>query len=143
MEILPFPVSVMCPAKVEVAGTRVMSRDKPHRPSLFNSVQRKFRNSPIPHKSLYHSYIQPPFWTEHHGPSYSQTTNIGDGNSNCGNMAGSFNTTSMSDKDARIMCWLSPPEPNTRHQSVRTDTVDSMVLGIGFWKQASFGSGRG
>jgi len=35
----------------------------------------------------------------------------------------------MSDDDVRIMRWLSPLEPNIRHQGVRTERFDS----IGDW----------
>ena len=60
--------------------------------------------------------------------SLMQSVSFGDGNANCGNISGSFNTN-MSDEDARIMCWLSPLEPNKRHQGVRTDRFD----GVGDW----------
>ena len=49
-----------------------------------------------------------------------QSVSIGDGNANCGNISGSFNTY-MSDEDTQIMRWLSPLEPNKRHQGVRTN----------------------
>ena len=59
-----------------------------------------------------------------------QAVNIGEGNAHCGNIIGSFNNTFyMSDEDAQIMRWLSPLEPNNRHQSVRTDRFD----GVGDW----------
>jgi len=53
----------------------------------------------------------------------AQTTiTIGDSNINCGNIISSFNHTFYkSDEDAKIMRWLSPLEPNNRHQSVRSD----------------------
>ena len=35
----------------------------------------------------------------------------------------------MPDEDARIMHWLSPLEPNIRHQGVRDDRLD----GVGDW----------
>ena len=62
---------------------------------------------------------------------HGQWANIGDGNSNCGNVTGSFNNTTVykSDEDAQIMRWLSPLEPNTRHQGVRTERFD----GVGDW----------
>jgi len=53
---------------------------------------------------------------------------LGDGNVNSGNINDSFNTY-MSDEDGKIMPWLSPLEPNHRHQSVCTDRFD----GIGDW----------
>jgi len=61
--------------------------------------------------------------------SHMLSTSFGDGNSNCGNISGSFNNTYMSDEDAQIMRWLSPLEPNSRHQSVRTDRLG----GVGDW----------
>jgi len=60
--------------------------------------------------------------------SHVLSAGFGDGNWNCGNINGSFNTI-MSDDDARIMRWLSPLEPNERHQGVRTDRFD----GVGDW----------
>jgi len=54
---------------------------------------------------------------------------MGDGNVHCGNITGSFNRFCNSDEDAQIMCWLSPLEPNNRHQGVRTDRFD----GVGDW----------
>ena len=51
-------------------------------------------------------------------------------NSNSGNVIGSYNTTIYrADEDAEVMRWLSPLEPNTRHQSVRTDRF----YGVGNW----------
>jgi len=55
--------------------------------------------------------------------------NIGDGNVSSGNVIGSFNSIYMSDEDSRIMRWLSPLEPNSRHQGVRTDRFE----GVGDW----------
>jgi len=56
--------------------------------------------------------------------------NMGDGNLHSGNITGSFNNNFYnSDEDARIMRWLSPLEPNNRHQSVRNDRFD----GVGDW----------
>jgi len=59
----------------------------------------------------------------------AQTThisfNVGDSN-----IDKSYNTTfNSSDEDAQIMRWLSPLEPNNRHQGVRNDRFD----GIGGW----------
>ena len=60
----------------------------------------------------------------------SHSVNIGDGNAHSGNITGSFNTTFYgSDEDKQIMRWLSPLEPNNRHQDVRTDRFD----GVGDW----------
>jgi len=55
---------------------------------------------------------------------------MGDRNVRSGNIIGSFNTNLyMPDEDARIMHWLSPLEPNIRHQGVRDDRLD----GVGDW----------
>jgi len=60
----------------------------------------------------------------------SHSVSIGDGNTHSGNIIGSFNTTfNGSDEDAQIMRWLSPLEPNNRHQAVRTDRLG----GVGDW----------
>jgi len=46
------------------------------------------------------------------------------------NNINSFNTTiHQSDKDAQILCWLSPLEPGNRHHGVRTDRFE----GVGDW----------
>ena len=58
----------------------------------------------------------------------SHSVNIGDGNTHSGNITGSFNTYG-SNEDKQIMHWLSPLEPNDRHQGVRTDRFD----GVGDW----------
>ena len=56
---------------------------------------------------------------------------FGDGNTNSGNITDSFNNTTVykSDEDAKIMRWLSPLEPNNRHQGVRDDRFG----GVGDW----------
>ena len=55
---------------------------------------------------------------------------IGDGNTSCSNIIGSFNNIIYkSDEEAQILRWLSPLEPTNRHQSVRTDRFD----GVGDW----------
>jgi len=57
---------------------------------------------------------------------------FGDGNANCGIITDSFNTHTTvykSDEDEKIMRWLSPLEPNSRHQGVRTDRFP----GVGDW----------
>ena len=60
----------------------------------------------------------------------SHSVSIGDGNTQCGHIIGSFNTTfNKPDEDVQIMRWLSPLEPNNRHQAVRTDRLN----GIGEW----------
>jgi len=55
--------------------------------------------------------------------------NFGDGSTRCGNFDHSFNNFYISDDDAPIMRWLSPLEPNNRHQGVRTERFD----GVGNW----------
>jgi len=57
-----------------------------------------------------------------------QSVSFGDDNANCGNI-NNISNTYMSDEDAQIMRWLSPLEPNNRHQSVRTERFD----GVGDW----------
>ena len=60
----------------------------------------------------------------------SNSVSIGDGNTHSGNIIASFNTTFYKpDEDAQIMRWLSPLEPNNRHQDVRTDRLN----GVGDW----------
>ena len=60
----------------------------------------------------------------------THTIIIGDGNINSGNIKDSFNTIIYnSDEDAKIMRWLSPLEPSTRHQGIRTDRFE----GVGEW----------
>ena len=61
--------------------------------------------------------------------SHVQTVSFGHGNANSGNTINSFNTFNMSDEDGQIMRWLSPLEPNKRHQAVRTDRFS----GVGDW----------
>jgi len=59
----------------------------------------------------------------------SYSTNVGDGNVNSGNIIGGVTNFYSSDEEAQIMRWLSPLEPNNRHQGVRTDRFD----GVGDW----------
>jgi len=55
---------------------------------------------------------------------------MGDGNTDSGKFTDCFNNKFYgSDEDAQIRSWLSPLEPNNRHQGVRTDRFD----GIGEW----------
>jgi len=70
----------------------------------------------------------------------SHSVSLRDGNVNSGNINDSFNTY-MSDEDGKIMRWLSPLEPNHRHQSVRTDRFD----GLGDWllERSEFQEWRG
>jgi len=58
-----------------------------------------------------------------------QSVTFGDSNNNCGNISNISNTFNLSDEDERILRWLSPLEPNHRHQGVRTDRFD----GVGGW----------
>ena len=58
----------------------------------------------------------------------AQSINFGDNNSNCNNTIGSYNIYN-SDKDAEIMRWLSPLEPDIRHHDVRTNRFE----GVGDW----------
>jgi len=61
--------------------------------------------------------------------SHMESVSFGDSNTNCGNINNISNTFNLSDEDERILCWLSPLEPNHRHQGVRTDRFD----GVGEW----------
>ena len=58
-----------------------------------------------------------------------QSVAFGDGDTSCGSINSISNTFYTSDEDAQIMRWLSPLEPNDRHQSVRSDRFG----GIGDW----------
>ena len=58
-----------------------------------------------------------------------QSVSFGNANANCGNINNISNTFNMSDEDVQIMHWLSPLEPNNRHQGVRTERFD----GVGGW----------
>ena len=57
------------------------------------------------------------------------SVNLGDGNADSGNITNSFNTFNLSDEDRQVMRWLSPLEPNKRHQGVRSERFD----GVGDW----------
>ena len=57
------------------------------------------------------------------------SVSLGHGNADSGNVVNSFNTFNISDKDAQIMRWLSPLEPNKRHEGVCSERFD----GIGDW----------
>ena len=57
------------------------------------------------------------------------SVSLGDGNTESGNIINSFNTFNISDEDRQIMRWLSPLEPNKRHQGVRSERFD----GVGDW----------
>ena len=77
--------------------------------------------------------------------SHMPSASFGDRNSNCGNISGSFNNTYyMSNEDGQIMRWLSPLEPNYRHQGVRVDRLDGVgdwILGTGEFREWRGGQG--
>ena len=77
--------------------------------------------------------------------SYVQSVSFGHGNTNSGNTINSFNNTfNMSDEDGQIMRWLSPLEPNKRHQDVRTDRfsgVGDWILEMREWREWRGGEG--
>ena len=110
----------------------MLSHHKPHRPAFSSTVHQKLVNTPNTTRIRRTISIL----NRHFGrntmahTTHTQWVNMGDGNSNCGNITGSFNTTFCeSDQDAHIMRWLSPLEPNTRHQAVRTGRFGS----VGDW----------
>ena len=57
------------------------------------------------------------------------SVSFGHGNAHCGNVTGSFNNTFITPDDAQILRWLSPLEPQNRHQDLRTDRFS----GVGDW----------
>ena len=62
--------------------------------------------------------------------THTRPIKSGSNDPHCGNTIGSYNkTVCKSEEDEQIMCWLSPIEPSTRHQSVRNDRFD----GVGNW----------
>ena len=61
--------------------------------------------------------------------SNMQSVSFGNANANCGNINNISNIFNTSDEDVQIMRWLSPLEPNNRHQGVRTERFD----GVGDW----------
>jgi len=70
------------------------------------------------------------------------------GNTNSFNLSSIFNFISEGDDEGRqILQWLSPLEPQQRHQGVRTDRLDGVgnwVLEISEfrkWREAEDGSG--
>ena len=57
---------------------------------------------------------------------------FGHSNSNVGNVSNNYNNTinvGIEEESSRILEWLSPLEPNKRHQDVR----DSRLDGVGEW----------
>jgi len=70
---------------------------------------------------------------------------FGDGNVNCGHITDSFNTTIYkSERDEEVMRWLSPLEPENRHDSIRTNRFEGVgdwLLGTGEWREWRGGEG--
>ncbi|RPA89640.1 hypothetical protein L873DRAFT_618765 [Choiromyces venosus 120613-1] len=63
--------------------------------------------------------------------TYTRSVTMGDNNAHCNNTIGSFNNTlnqtfNLSDKDAQIMQWISPLDPQYRHQGVCNDRFDGV-----------------
>src|SRR5437879_11206031 len=61
--------------------------------------------------------------------THIQSIRVGDGNTHSGNITNINKNVYKSDEDAQIMRWLSPLEPNNRHQGVRSERFD----GVGDW----------
>src|ERR1700760_741436 len=66
--------------------------------------------------------------------STTYTPSVNCGNVNCGNVTNSHNNIVnlnqvIADENPEIMQWLSPLDPRTRHQDVRTDRFDT----VGSW----------
>ena len=72
--------------------------------------------------------------------SHLLSARLGDGNSNYGNIGGSFNSTFMPNEDTKIMRWLSLLELNNRHQGMRAHRLNG--VGDCLLKRASFRSGE-
>ena len=122
---------------MEVAGcgsnsATILLHDPPHPPAFFTSSHRNSINSPNPtidYRTIitFNKHLKQNTMAQ---ITHTHSVNLGDGNSHCGNITGSFNTTFYkSDEDAQIMCWLSPLEPSNRHQGVRT----GRFAGVGDW----------
>ena len=65
-------------------------------------------------------------------PANVHSVNFGDNNTDNGNILNSFNSTyivSPADGNLELLLWLSPLEPQNRHQDVRTVRFD----GVGDW----------
>ncbi|RPA90426.1 hypothetical protein L873DRAFT_1821177 [Choiromyces venosus 120613-1] len=61
--------------------------------------------------------------------TYTRSVTMGDNNT-IGSFNNTFNQTiNMLDEDGQIMRWISPLEPQHRHQGVRNDRFD----GVGDW----------
>jgi len=65
--------------------------------------------------------------------AYPHSISLRDGNTDCNNVTGSYNTLNVkniiADETPEIMKWLSPLDPRGRHQDVRSDRLD----GVGDW----------
>ena len=62
--------------------------------------------------------------------THIQSLHVGDGSAHSGNLTNSYNNiVYTSDEDSQIMRWLSPLEPNIRHQGVSTNRFE----GVGDW----------
>ena len=65
-------------------------------------------------------------------PAFIPSVNFGDNNTDSGNISNSFNKTyigNAADEKAELLHWLSPLEPQNRHQDVRAGRFD----GVGNW----------
>jgi len=110
-------------------------RHKPHHPAFFSSAHRSLYPSDT--CTLRNRCSTSTFNQDFQQSIMAHTTNahsirFGDSNANCGNITDSFNTHTTvykSDEDRDIMRWLSPLDPNNRHQGVRTDRL----AGVGDW----------
>ena len=62
--------------------------------------------------------------------THTQSVKSSDNNANCGNTIRSHHkTVYRSDRDAQMIRWLSPSEPNNRHHGVHINWVG----GAGYW----------
>ena len=97
-------------------------------PLFFSLTRRKFINTL--HHRIDSSSISTFAESSRENIMAQISVNVGDRNVQSGNITGSFNNNFYKfDEDAQIIRWLSPLEPNHRHQSVRTERFD----GIGDW----------
>ena len=114
--------------KMNGAAVPQNKRDNPAFSSAWSPE--RFRKLSInPHISL-------PFRNQHFWQSimaqttHRRRTKFGYNDPHYGSTIGSYNkTVCKSEENARIMYWLSPLEPNTRHQTVRNDRFN----GVGDW----------
>ena len=63
----------------------------------------------------------------------TRSVSFGSGNANCGNVTGFYNNVwnncTVADEKSEILAWISPLEPQIRHQDIRTRRVDE----VGNW----------